>query len=272
MVAIANNASKHAAMRSHRTTKPRYFFWNQANVRSAWKRGTTFLIGLPRFFLVFQTRFGSWARIPRLRSVCRRALASYPLSVAMTLRRLRGRPRFPVWTLTASSSGTTWARSSPLAGVVRFAKGMPLPSVRLWIRMPLPFPPRATPAPPPLPGGKRAIDSAILPTNHPAFLGHPSNAGLHRRQRTIRLPAPHPPMRGTLRRPLWPTGNITPPAASKQDIQQCIPYLPKRCMRHPTTALGWYRGQDILEQTPLSITHAFKASWQTVLLHSDRTV
>src|SRR5712692_6357001 len=36
---------------------------------------------------------------------CRSTFASYPLSVAMTLRRLRGRPRFPVRTCTASSSG-----------------------------------------------------------------------------------------------------------------------------------------------------------------------
>src|ERR687885_1075866 len=79
-------------------------------------------------------------------------------------------------------------------------------------------------------------------------------------------------MRGTLRGPLWPPGDITPPAASNQDIQQGVQYLPKRCMRHPTTALGWCRGKDILEQTPLQITHAFKASWHTVLLHSDRTV
>ncbi len=50
IVAIARNASKQAAMRSQRTTKRRYFFWNQAKVRSAWNRGTPFLIGLPRFF------------------------------------------------------------------------------------------------------------------------------------------------------------------------------------------------------------------------------
>ena len=35
IVAIARNASKQAAMRSQRTTKRRYFFWNQAKVRSA---------------------------------------------------------------------------------------------------------------------------------------------------------------------------------------------------------------------------------------------
>jgi hypothetical protein len=34
--------SKHAARRSQRATKRRYFFWNQANVRSAWKREPLF--------------------------------------------------------------------------------------------------------------------------------------------------------------------------------------------------------------------------------------
>src|SRR5215216_6053752 len=105
----------------------------------------------------------------------------------MTLRRLRGRPRLPVRTFTASSNGSTWARSSPLAGVVRLARGMPRPSVRLWIRIPLPLPPWATPSPPPLPGGKSAIDGAILPMNHPPFLGNPQNPSLHRGERAIRL-------------------------------------------------------------------------------------
>src|ERR687888_1087903 len=179
-------------------------------------------MGLPRFFLVFQTRFGICARIPRFRSFSRNAFASYPLSVAITFRRLRGRPRLPVRILTASSNGSTCARSSPLAGVVRLARGMPPPSVRLWIRILLPSPPRATPSPPPLPGGKSAIDGAILPTNHPAFLGYPQNARLHRSQRAIRLPAPQPAMRGTLRRPLRPPRDITPPAAGNQNIQQRI--------------------------------------------------
>ena len=76
IVAIARNASKQAAMRSQRTTKRRYFFWNQAKVRSAWNRGTTFLIGLPRFFFIFQTRCGIGARIPRFRSCGRSACAS----------------------------------------------------------------------------------------------------------------------------------------------------------------------------------------------------
>jgi len=137
-------------------------------------------VGLPRCFFVFQTRFGICARIPRCRSFCRSAFASSPLSVAMTLSRLRGRPRLPVWTLTASSSGNTWAHSSPLAGVTRCAKGIPVPSVRLWIRIPLPFPPYATPSPPPLSGGKSAINGAILPMNHSPFLSNPEDPGLHR--------------------------------------------------------------------------------------------
>jgi hypothetical protein len=195
---MARNASKHAAMRSHRTTRRRYFVWNQAKVRAAWNRGTVFLMGLPRVFLVFQTRFGICARMPRCRSRCRRACASYPVSVARTLRRVRGRPRVPVRTLTASSRGITWARSSPVAGVVRCAKGIPSPAVRQWMRTPLPLPPRATPSPPPFPGGKCAINGAILPVHHPACLGQPQHARLHRRHRAVRLPALQPSMGRTL--------------------------------------------------------------------------
>src|SRR4029453_11815785 len=205
-------------------------------------------IGLPRCFFVFQTRFGICARIPRFRSCCRSALASYPLSVAITLRRLRGRPRLPRCTLTASSNGTTCARSSPLAGVTRFAKGIPFPSVRLWMRIPLPFPPRATPSPPPFPGGKSAIHGAILPTNHPFFLGHTQNTRLHGGQRAIRLPALQPAMRRTLRGPLRPPGDITPPAARNQDIQQRIQDLPKRRMRHPAATLLGGGGKDVREE------------------------
>src|SRR5918912_490461 len=163
----------------------------------------------------------------------------------MTLRRLRGRPRLPVWTFTASSSGSTWARSSPLAGVVRVARGMPHPSVRLWIKIPLPLPPWATPSPPPLPGGKRAIDGAILPPNQALFFGDAQHPRLHGGQRAIRLPAPQPTMRGTLRGPLRSMGDITPPAAGNQDIQQRIQYFPKRCMGHPPAPLLRGGGKDI---------------------------
>ena len=76
IVAMARNASKHATRRSQRTTQRRYFLWNQVNVCSAWNRGTPFLIGLPRCFLVFQTRFGICAQIPRCRSFYLSALAS----------------------------------------------------------------------------------------------------------------------------------------------------------------------------------------------------
>ena len=211
-------------------------------------------------------RLGIWARIPRFRSCCRRALASYPFSVAMTLRRLRGRPRCPVRTLTASSRGTTWARSSPLAGVVRCANGIPFLSVRLWMRIPLPFPPRATPSPPPFPGGKSAINGAVLPTNHPTFFRNPHNPSVHRSQGAIGLPTLPPAMRRTLRGPLRSAGHITPATTSHQDVEQRMQYLPKRRMRHPTTTLWRCRGKDILEQAPFSITHAFKSACHTVLL------
>src|SRR5262249_18625424 len=169
----------------------------------------------------------------------------------MTLSRLRGRPRLPVRSLTASSSGRTWARSSPLAGVVRLANGIPEASVRLWIKIPLPFPPRATPSPPPLPGGKSAIDGAIFPMNHAGFFGKAQNPRLHGSEGAIRLPALQPAMCCALRRPLRSTRDITPATAGDQNVEQGIQYCPKRCMGHPPTTLlrGW--GQDILKQAPL---------------------
>jgi len=83
------------------------------------------------------------------------------------------------------------------------------------------------------------------------FFGHAQNPRLHSGQRAIRLPAPQPTMRGTLRGPLRSMGDITPPAAGHQDIQQRIQYLPKRRMWHPTATLLRGGGQDILEQAPL---------------------
>jgi hypothetical protein len=50
--------------------------WHQANVRSAWKRGTTLVRGRPRGLLVFPTRVGIGGRIPRRRKRWRRSLAS----------------------------------------------------------------------------------------------------------------------------------------------------------------------------------------------------
>jgi hypothetical protein len=129
--------------------------------------------GRPRGLRVFQPRLGIWARTPRLRRRGRRSLASSPLSVARTWSRLRGRPRWPGRRWRASSRGMTWARSSPWAGVVRVDSGMPAPSVRRWMRRPWPFRPGATPSPPPVPGGKGAIDGAILPLDHPTSLGQP---------------------------------------------------------------------------------------------------
>ena len=87
------------------------------------------------------------------------------------------------------------------------------------MRMPLPFPPWATPSPPPFPGGKSAINGAILPMNHPPFLGNPQDPGLHRGQRAVRLPPLEPAMRGAFRRPLWPPGDITPATAGDQNVE-----------------------------------------------------
>jgi hypothetical protein len=178
----------------------------------------------------------------------------------MTLRRWRRRPCLPVRSLTASSSGRTWARSSPWAGVERLANGIPVPSVRLWMSMPWPCPPRAPPAPPPLPGGKSAIDGAIRPVNHALFLGNPENPRLHHGERAIGLLALQPAMGDALRRPLRPLGHVTPAAAGDQDIEQCIQYIPQRCTGHATPALRRCWRKNILEQALLQGTHTFKLS------------
>jgi hypothetical protein len=105
----------------------------------------------PRF-LGLPDPFGIHAWRPRVRSCRRRSVASTPLSGAITFGRFQGRPRVPVRGRSASNSGMTWARSVPLAGVVRCARGIPAASVRLWVRGHLPLPPRATLSPPPVPG------------------------------------------------------------------------------------------------------------------------
>jgi hypothetical protein len=119
------------------------------------------------------------------------------------------------------------------------------------MRIPLPLPPRATPSPPPFPGGKSAINGAMVPPNHAAFFGNAQNPRVHGSQGAIRMPTLQPPMRCTLRGPLWPTGDITPATACYQHVEQGISERPKRRMRHAALALRRCRGKDILEQAPL---------------------
>jgi hypothetical protein len=87
--------------------------------------------------------------------------------------------------------------------------------------------------------------------NHPSFFGNPKNAGLHRGQGAIGLPALQPAMRRALRRPWQPAWDITPATAGNQNVEQGIQDLPKRYMGHPAAAFLRHRGKDILEQAPL---------------------
>jgi hypothetical protein len=84
----------------------------------------------------------------------------------------------------------------------------------------LPFPPRATPSPPPFPGGKSAIHGAILPTNQASLFCYTENLRLHRGQGAIRLPPLQPAMRGALRPPLGAVRDITPAATRNQDVHK----------------------------------------------------
>src|SRR5919109_2673461 len=104
----------------------------------------------------------------------------------------------------------TGARSSPWAGVVRVASGMPAASVRRWRSMPWPLRPDATLSPPPLPGGTWAVHGVVRPLNEPVFFGNPEDLGWHGGERAVRLPALQPAVRGALGSPLLATGEITP--------------------------------------------------------------
>jgi hypothetical protein len=178
-----------------------------------------------------------------VRSCRRRSLAAYPLSVAMTGGRFRGRPRVPVRRRTASNSGMTWVHSLPWAGVMLCARGMPAASVRRWMRPHWPLPPRATPAPPPVPGGTGAVDGPIWPLNHPVSFSHPEHPGWPQGERAIGLPALSPALRGTFGHPLSPTRQIAPTTARHQHVQQSIHHVAERGMRHASPACGRFRGK-----------------------------
>jgi hypothetical protein len=80
-----------------------------------------------------------------------------------------------------------------------------------------------------------------VPLNQPAFFGQPQQTGWHGREGPIGLPALPPPMGGTLRDPLGAAGEITPAAASEQDVEQRVDDLTKGGMRYATPPLGRLR-------------------------------
>ena len=128
------------------------------------------------------------------------------------------------------------------------------------------------PSPPPLPGGKGAIHSAVVPVNQPAFLGQSEHARGHRSQRPIDLPALQPPVRGALGGPLRATGKITPAAAGDQDVKQRIDDLTKGGMRHATTPRGGLWRQQIGNKLPLQVTSPVECSGHGALLTKYRAL
>src|SRR5687767_9176641 len=61
---MARTALKQAAIRCQRTTNRRDLRGNHANVRSAWKRGTSVLSGRPRGLRLFHTGVGDLGTAP----------------------------------------------------------------------------------------------------------------------------------------------------------------------------------------------------------------
>jgi hypothetical protein len=66
---------------------------------------------------------------------------------------------------------------------------------------------------------RKPLGRPVLPLNHPVFLGNAEDAGLHRRESSIRLPALKPSVRVTPRSPLGPVRQIAPAAASNEHVQ-----------------------------------------------------
>jgi len=84
-----------------------------------------------------------------------------------------------------------------------------------------------------LPGGKRTIDGAVLPLNHPVCLGDPEDPSLHGHERAISLPPLQPPMGRTLGCPLAATWAIALATAGEQHLEQGIDDLAKGGTGHP---------------------------------------
>jgi hypothetical protein len=137
---------------------------------------------------------------------------------------------------------------------------------------PLALPPRATPSPPPLPGGKRAINSPVPPANHATFLSHAEDPGLHPREGPIRLPALQPPVRRALRGPLGTAGDIAPAAAGDENVQQGIHHRAKGHMRHATPARCGLRGKQVQKELPFQVAQPFEASGHSSLLQGKGTI
>jgi hypothetical protein len=225
LMAMARNALKPAARRAHRTTKRRYVRWHHATGRAAWPRGTSWLSGLRRGGRVFHPPFGIWARLPPWRSRGRSAVAASPGAAARTWSRCRGRPGVPVRRCRAASSGMTWARSAPVAGIGRGAHGRPAAAVRRWLRRPCR--PEATPSAPPGPGGQGPRDGAVVPLTPSTGRGASPQAGWLRGPGPRRLPAPPPPRRGPLGRPWGPAGAITPEEKARHRASTLQRFTPR---------------------------------------------
>ena len=134
-----------------------------------------------------------------------------------------------------------------------------------------PFPPWAMPPRHPSQGKKRHrrrhTPNASSPVPRQSPVGPlASPRGCHRPASVVTSAAGHSSTPSAAHAGYHTTGT------GNQEVQQGIQYLAQRRMRHPTPALLRCRRNDVLEQTPRSITHAFKSSCHTALLCLYRTV
>ena len=182
------------------------------------------------------------------------------MSAASCFGRLRGRPGFPVRTLSESSMGRTWARSLSRALVTQTANGIPLASTREWMSTPLPLNPYSTPSPPPLPGGKGAVDTRRAPVNHAFEFGHDENSLLKALPGAVVLPGGEPAMRGRTWSKRRLTRQIAPTGAGVEDVEDRIDDTPWRGRRLPSFSPDRLLRKIWSHHFPLLIAHTFKST------------
>lgn len=143
--------------------------------------------------------------------------------------------------------------------MVKADKGIPSAATKLWMSTPLPLKPPATSSPPPLPGGKRAIDGSVLPLDQPVFLGDAKDTGLESVEGSIALPALEPSMSSALGGPLRTARQIAPSAAGDEDVEQTVDDLASGGLGIASSSLFRLRKQ-VGKKLPLKVAEPIESS------------
>jgi len=154
---------------------------------------------------------------------------------------------------TASSSGNTWVRTFPLAGLVRFAEHNSPASVRSWMMIAFTVATMGHPLPAAFAKGKSHINSTILPPNYAALPGNPEEASVHRSQNSVGQPVLLPPLGGPFGSPLEPTQETAPAVAGHQFTRRDIRDFANGCMGYQLSRRDGLAGKNTRSMAPFHI-------------------